>query len=157
MDGGQLLKIMAAKKMKMTIKVWSDEFGRTVVLDRPICINHGCERGVHQSAPNKWRPVCQKCLINGYKGLPLGEGITPFKTGKCSNQSEHLGFPCPIDYEKAPWAIGSTQIDHIDGNHLNNILDNVQELCQICHQEKGKINGDFTKQPKTGLVGGGRL
>jgi hypothetical protein len=134
------------RKMEKTIKVWSEEFGRTVVIDRPICINHGCNRGVTPSGPNRWRPVCHICHLRGYQEISLEEGVTPFKTGKCSNQSKHLGFSCPIDYEKAPWVIGSTQIDHIDGNHLNNTLDNVQELCQPCHQEKGRINGDFVTQ-----------
>ena len=64
------------------------------------------------------------------------EGVTPFRTGKCSNQTGHLGFTCPIDYEKSSWVIGHTQIDHVDGNHLNNTAENCQELCDICQQRK---------------------
>ena len=42
-----------------------------------------------------------------------------FRTGKCSNQTGHLGFTCLTDYEKSSWVVGHTQIDP-DGNHLNN-------------------------------------
>jgi len=52
---------------------------------------------------------------------------------------------CPIDYAKAPWAIGHTSCDHIDGDHSNNVPENCQELCDICHREKGKIEGDYKR------------
>jgi hypothetical protein len=39
--------------------------------------------------------------------------------------------------------LGITEVDHIDGNHCNNSLDNLQELCMICHKIKGKLFGDF--------------
>ena len=34
------------------------------------------------------------------------------------------------------------QLDHIDGNHYNNVPDNIQTLCKNCHSYKTKINGD---------------
>jgi hypothetical protein len=76
----------------------------------------------------------------------MKEGITSYKTGMCSNQDSRLGFSCPIDYSKSPWAIGQTQIDHINGDHLNNTPENCMELCDMCHTYKGKLNGDFRKQ-----------
>tara|TARA_B100000886_G_C20396130_1_gene480449 strand:- start:733 stop:1134 length:402 start_codon:yes stop_codon:yes gene_type:complete len=114
---------------------------------RPTCINHGCDYQVAHSG-TRWRPVCSRCHQAGYGKGTYREGVTPFRTGKCSNQKGHLGFTCPIDYEKSSWVIGHTQIDHVDGNHLNNITENCQELCDICHKEKGKRNGDFKEQYK---------
>ena len=32
--------------------------------------------------------------------------------------------------------------------YLNNTVENCQELCDICHKEKGKRNGDFKEQYK---------
>jgi 5-methylcytosine-specific restriction endonuclease McrA len=47
---------------------------------------------------------------------------------------EKCGFiaedPCQLD------------VDHIDGNHLNNHPDNLQTLCANCHRLKTKVNGD---------------
>ncbi len=35
-----------------------------------------------------------------------------------------------------------TQLDHKDGNHLNNTAENVQELCNNCHGIKTLLQGD---------------
>jgi hypothetical protein len=112
---------------------------------RPTCINHGCDKPVAHTG-RRYRPYCSSCHVAGYGKQKFKENVVPFKTGKCSNQDGHLGFECPVDYNKAPWAIGSTEIDHSDGNHLNNIIDNCEELCSMCHKQKGKLNGDFKKQ-----------
>ena len=130
--------------------------------DRPICINYGCKKYCTYSTPGRFRPLCSRCHKAGFKyvlkrkmadgtikvypPVELAEGVTPFKTGKCSNQNGHLGFPCPMDYEKAPWAIGITELDHKDGDHTNNTPENVQEVCAPCHLEKGKRNGDYRDQ-----------
>lgn len=57
-----------------------------------------------------------------------------------------MGFKCAIDYKKAPWAIGKTEIDHKDGNHLNNVPKNCEELCPMCHKYKGMLTGDYKNQ-----------
>lgn len=116
-----------------------------VVELRPKCINHGCDKQVTHSG-SRWRPHCARCHKAGYGAQTLAEGVIAFKTGKCSNQDGHLGFKCAIDYNAAPWAIGQTQVDHIDGNHLNNTPKNCDELCDMCHTYKGKLMGDFKKQ-----------
>jgi hypothetical protein len=112
---------------------------------RPICINHGCNRPVAHSG-TRYRPVCGLCHQAGYNKIPFKWGVTPFRTGRCNNADSHLGFTCAIDYDKAPWTLGKTHIDHIDGNHLNNVLSNVVELCPLCHQHKGMLAGDFKNQ-----------
>jgi 5-methylcytosine-specific restriction endonuclease McrA len=114
---------------------------------RPRCLNIGCNNVCHHTG-TRYRPFCVTCHVANYKNLPLPYGVKPFKTGKCSNHDGHLGFTCGWDYEKAPWAIGLTQVDHIDGNYLNNIPSNADELCETCHKQKGKQNGDYKIQNK---------
>ena len=130
--------------------------------DRPICINYGCKKYCTYSTPGRFRPLCSRCHKAGFKyvlkrkmadgtikvypPVELAEGVTPFKTGKCSNQNGHLGFPCPMDYKKASWAIGRTELDHKDGDHTNNTVENIQELCPVCHVEKSKQCGDYSNQ-----------
>lgn len=112
---------------------------------RPICLNHGCNKLVTTDG-SRWRPFCSGCHKANYGARKLAKGVTPYKTGKCANQDGRLGFSCAIDYTKAPWTVGQTQIDHIDGDHLNNTLENCMELCDMCHTYKGKLNGDFRSQ-----------
>lgn len=114
------------------------------------CCNHGCNNPQAYSSKDKngkkrYRPVCSSCHLSSWSKKPLPEGVIPFKLGICCNQDGHLGFPCAMDYSKAPWAIGQTEIDHIDGNQRNNQVTNLQELCGSCHREKSHRNGDFKK------------
>ena len=113
----------------------------TVTAFRPKCVNHGCDKPVAHSG-TRYRPVCGHCHSAGYGAHDYAFGVLPFRTGKCSNDDGHLGFVCPTDYKKAPWAVSVTDIDHIDGNHLNNKLSNLDELCPMCHKHKSKLNGD---------------
>jgi hypothetical protein len=109
---------------------------------RPSCANWGCNKPVAHSG-KRWRPVCGSCHKIGYTKGVYPQGIRPFKTGVCSNAAGGLGWLCPIDYNKNPWARGLTQIDHKDRNPLNNDPSNLNELCALCHQHKGMLNGDF--------------
>jgi len=34
-------------------------------------------------------------------------------------------------------------LDHLDGNHLNNLPENIKTFCAICHGRKGKEKGDY--------------
>ena len=113
----------------------------TVEAFRPKCVNYGCTRPVAHSG-TRYRPVCGHCHKAGYGAQEYTTGVLPVRTGKCGNDDGHLGFACPTDYKKAPWAVGVTDIDHIDGNHLNNKLSNLVELCPMCHKQKSKLNGD---------------
>ena len=116
-----------------------------IYIKRPTCINHGCNKKVTHCG-SRYRPVCASCHMAGYGKIEYPYGVLPFKTGICTNQDGHLNFKCAIDYRRASWAIGKTQIDHIDGNHLNNTLKNCEELCSLCHTFKGMLTGDFKNQ-----------
>lgn len=121
---------------------------------QPTCINHGCNQPVSYSHKDtqgnkRWRIHCSHCQHASYGKWPHRDGVRPFKTGKCSNQDGHLGFTCGMNYKKAPWAIGMTEIDHINGDHTDNRKSNLDELCPICHKRKSKMSGDH-RQRKTG-------
>ena len=110
---------------------------------RPICINHGCNSGVsvmagsiHDSNP-RWRVHCGHCQAASYGKWPHRAGVTPFKTGKCSNTDGHLGFYCSINWKKIPsWANGMTEVDHSDGDFSNIII--IQDVTELNYQSDTK-------------------
>ncbi len=118
---------------------------------RPICVNPGCGKPVTVSSGKitdlypKWRVHCSHCQGASYGGHPHAYGVTPFKKGTCSNTNERLGFPCVIDWELAKKASVrvATEIDHINGDPEDNRIENLQELCPVCHRTKGSLSGNF--------------
>lgn len=78
-------------------------------------------KGRNESGLQLWDRVCWKCKENGYR---------KYKKSYC----ESCGFN----------AIHSVQldVDHIDGNHHNNELSNLQTLCANCHRLKTQLNND---------------
>lgn len=118
---------------------------------RPNCVNHGCGKPAMKLYENKdgtirYRPHCSHCQKASYGGQPHAVGVTPFKTGKCSNTDGHIGFDCPVDWNNLPpGARGLTEIDHKDGDSCNDDLSNLDELCSICHKIKGQMSGDYNR------------
>jgi hypothetical protein len=118
-------------------------------MTRSICINHGCNKLVTFSRTNmdgtkRWRIHCDHCQKASYGKWPHRKGVTPYKTGKCSNHDMHLGFKCATDFTKVhPDAKGITEVDHKNGDHCDNSPENLEELCKYCHSFKGQRAGDF--------------
>ena len=109
---------------------------------RPTCINYGCNSPVALSYGSvaddtgyrRLRSVCSHCHKVSYgmkdqKGTPLSlkAGVIPHKKSYCENVDGHVtGVPCTASVLIS----GQLDLDHIDGNHLNNIPENVQTLCK---------------------------
>ena len=106
-----------------------------------VCANYGCNSKRQDTGSGKLRPLCGTCHLG-----KIRKNIKPIKTGICSNQNGRLGHKCPTDYSEGSIAIGLTELDHIDGNCMNNSPNNIQELCRPCHIAKSKKNGDFSRQ-----------
>ena len=119
---------------------------------RPICINHGCSKPAMIDR-GRYRIHCSHCQSASWGKWPHAPGVTPYKTGKCSNADGHLGFACSVDWSKIPSdAKGMTEIDHIDGDSTNHSYTNLDELCPICHKLKGQRAGDYNNQKRLGIV-----
>jgi len=90
------------------------------------------------------RPVCH-CgeLVNSKGRGPTGIQMWFRECWKCRNGGYrlHKKDHCA---ECGFVAIHSVQldVDHIDGNHLNNDVLNLQTLCANCHRLKTQVNKD---------------
>lgn len=123
----------------------------------PVCINNGCNKEVairHWSAQGdpSLKTECCRCSRSRIKGTPLA-GIVFHKKDYCENKDSILGFTCPMDpdrYSEFPSDI--YDMDHLDGNHHNNTLENLVTICKVCHARKGKEGGDFNSQKKSSRI-----
>lgn len=123
----------------------------------PKCINLGCEKAVairHWSIAEgsllpSLKTECSTCANARIKGRER-VGITIVKKHYCENHTGVLGFACPMDpirYTEFP--MDCYHMDHKDGNHENNVPENIITLCAICHTRKGRESGDFNSTKKT--------
>lgn len=125
------------------LKKWNEKGNKI-----PICINNGCNKNVavrHWSAQGdpSLKTECSRCSGARIKNKTI-DGIIFHKKKYCENKDGTLGFICPMDKNRyAEFPTDIYHMDHLDGNHHNNLLDNLKTLCAICHTRKGKENGDF--------------
>ena len=86
---------------------------------------HFCTKGCYRSWGKKEKGHSVGNLQNIYKRLKMKKRPYTKHKGvvcaRCSFIPEHL---CQLD------------VDHIDGNHANNIEENLQTLCANCHRLK---------------------
>ena len=66
----------------------------------------------------------------------INEGIKEYKC-ECCGLEEWLGDPIPLE------------LDHIDGDHYNNILENLKILCPNCHAKTPTYRGKNKKNKKS--------
>tara|TARA_R110000822_G_C15181060_1_gene480375 strand:+ start:359 stop:811 length:453 start_codon:yes stop_codon:yes gene_type:complete len=115
----------------------------------PVCINDGCNRNVVVRSWSNWSfktecGSCCKARTTGKRG-PAMKGITIHKKQYCENVDSRLGWKCPVD--PSAWIelnmLNALDLEHLDGDHDNNIPENVDTICKLCHGKKSVINGDF--------------
>ena len=114
-------------------------------MKRPICANHGCNSFCTHCG-KRHRPVCARCHKAGYGVGTYKEGVVPVRKTICDNADGRLGFPCATGGKELPSCM--FDLDHIDGDHYNNVPDNLQTLDKCCHAEKSKREGDCKRQDR---------
>jgi hypothetical protein len=123
----------------------------------PICVNDGCDKNVLVREWKNWsfKSECSRCTTarkekrynerDGmkyitYRGKEIG--VTIHKKTYCENIDEKLGFVCPVPRDGWVGFQNSLDLDHLDGNHYNNVPGNVKTFCKLCHGRKSLENGD---------------
>ena len=115
----------------------------------PICSNKGCTNNVivRDWKYYSFKHMCGDCSRRIRLGLEPKDGVTFFKKKYCENKDGRFGFVCPVR-EDFNFPSSVLHGDHIDGDHQNNIPENLQTVCAICHHMKGMKSGDFNSAAK---------
>lgn len=111
-------------------------------MDRPTCIEPGCHnlaKKGHLSVKDGRRLYNKRCQGCAYeeRGLPRSNSYKYKKPYLL-----YKGYVC-IKCGFVPEHICQLDVDHIDGNHTNNDVSNLQTLCANCHRLKTHLNGDY--------------
>lgn len=111
------------------------------------CINEGCIKKRHYTG-SKYRPYCGRCHEASYGKRSYASGVRPIKKEYCENIDGRLGYKCTSTIN------GSHQLDldHKDGNDNNNIPENIQTLCKVCHSDKTKTEKESFSKKNRGLA-----
>lgn len=117
----------------------------------PTCINEGCDNSVQVREWKYWsfKSECSACASARKKGITR-PGVTQHKKSYCENHDGHLGWTCPVPKDSWNGFENSLDLDHLDGNHYNNVPDNVNTYCKLCHGRKSIINGDCDSNKASG-------
>ena len=148
----QVSKVQTKSKNLEYLEKWQQS-GNSI----PKCINKGCEREVairHWSAQGhpSLKTECSRCSSHRVKGKTL-IGIEFHKKNYCENKDSILGFKCPMDINRyAEFPNDIYDMDHKDGDHHNNTLENLITICKVCHARKGKESGDFNSQKDSSRI-----
>ena len=122
----------------------------------PICVNEGCGRNVVVREWKYWsfKSECSRCTNARKKGIIL-EDVKIHKKTHCENNDGHLGFSCPVENIDS-WVNfqNGLDLDHTDGDHSNNVPQNVKTYCKLCHGRKGREGGDFDSNKESGRLFG---
>ena len=112
-----------------------------------VCRNWGnwsfkseCTRCMNARKENRYILRDDKKYIVNRKGKEIG--VIIHKKDYCENHDGHLGFKCPVHLDGWIGFQNSLDLDHFDGDHYNNSLENVKTYCKICHGRKSIMEGD---------------
>lgn len=97
---------------------------------------------------DKYMAICRKCDNEKYRSEE-GKQKDKNRIKERSKQTrrpyrEHVKSCCEF-CGFIPVHICQLDVDHIDGNHDNNSVDNLQTLCANCHRLKTHLNNDSIK------------
>ncbi len=117
----------------------------------PTCVNDGCNNDVIVREWKYWsfKSECSRCTT-ARKNNRSVTNVTIHKKKFCENYDGHLGFTCPVSKDDWGHYQESLDLDHLDGDHMNNTPSNVKTYCKLCHSRKSKETGDWDSNKPSG-------
>ena len=108
-------------------------WGPDIVNTAPKCVEPGCNAYADNAGNSRYHKYCsmhhkRKYLMNGWS-------YKQHRKDFCENQDGRLGFVCDCTIREH-----MLTVDHIDGDHNNDDMENLQTLCWNCHRWKTMVN-----------------
>lgn len=101
---------------------------------RGLCVKCG-KNAQKQRGPDKFRALCSPCDKRTFSPESRKRTTARSKDKKFRPYRKHLKDRC-IKCGFVPVHGCQLDVDHIDGNHKNNDICNLQTLCANCHRLK---------------------
>jgi hypothetical protein len=109
---------------------------------RGICVL--CKKNPQKSKPKgKYTALCSPCTKRLYEP-GRNRNVTKYKDKIERPYRKHVKSQCQSCGFKSEF-LCQFDVDHIDGDHTNNCLTNLQTLCANCHRLKTHLNQDWKK------------
>jgi len=112
---------------------------------RGLCCH--CNKNLQKKKSNgKFNTLCSGCERHKYSSPEAKERLKEYKKAnrhKYDDKSyrDHKTNVCVMCLFTSEYRC-QFDVDHIDGNHNNNSLTNLQTLCANCHRLKTLLNGE---------------
>lgn len=157
-----------ARKLSPKSQAAVDEFyaaGHTL----PTCINVGCNSEVAWRERKYWsfKSECSPCAnarkqnkwewVNDIRVIRSGatksfvNDVIIHKGISCANHDGRLSFTCLVP--KGSWDLSyqmSLDLEHVDGDHNNNVPANVITICKLCHNKSSVLQGHTNSHRASG-------
>ena len=105
----------------------------------PYCINEGCNKYVTVREWKYWsfKSECNRCSKARKLGKIL-QGITIHKKKYFENKNSHLWFDFSLTKDFKGWDgfKMAFDMDHINGERVDNKTENLKTYCKLCHYRK---------------------
>ena len=110
----------------------------------PKCVIEGCNKpGQHTGHYRKDGTVVYRKLCDAHHAIRynMDGGYTLHKKDYCENADGRLGFVCTTTI------VDSCQldVDHVNNNHNDNNVENLDTLCSCCHNYKTRYFSKYTE------------
>ena len=123
----------------------------TTEINPRMCEVPGCHRkgqhlgSYHKTGDKKGQPR-RRAKCGKHHGIQYGIAGWAYKRFRktyCENEDGRLGFKCTTTIMDVEYQL---EVDHIDENHDNNDIKNLQTLCACCHRLKTKYRREDNQE-----------
>ena len=110
-------------------------WGPDIINTAPKCVVKDCDSRADNAGYGNYHKLCSAHHKGKYN--MAGWHYKNERKDFCENINGALGFVCTTTIKAPNWQL---EVDHKDGDHNNDNLENLWTLCACCHRYKTMLN-----------------